>query len=140
MPIKKGNKVKLHLSGKLKDGRVFAITKAKEPLEFEAGAGEILPGIDDEVIGMEENEEKKITLSPGMGFGERKEELIKKVDKNVFKGEKAKIGQRINMQMEKGRTVSAEVIEIEADKITLDLNHPLAGKELMFEIKVVGIE
>ena len=140
MPIKKGNKVKLHLSGKLKDGRVFAITKAKEPLEFEAGAGEILPGIDDEVIGMEENEEKKITLSPGMGFGERKEELIKKVDKNVFKGEKAKIGQRINMQMEKGRTVSAEVIEIEADKITLDLNHPLAGKELMFKIKVVGIE
>lgn len=140
MPVKKGNKVKLHLSGKLKDGRVFAITKAKEPLEFEAGAGEILPGIDDEVIGMEENEEKKITLSPGMGFGERKEELIKKVDKNVFKGEKAKIGQRINMQTEKGRTVSAEVIEIEADKITLDLNHPLAGKELMFEIKVVGIE
>lgn len=140
MPVKKGNKVKLHLSGKLKDGRVFATTEAKEPLEFEAGAGEILPGIDDEVIGMEENEEKKITLSPGMGFGERKEELIKKVDKNVFKGEKAKIGQRINMQMEKGRTVSAEVIEIEADKITLDLNHPLAGKELMFKIKVVGIE
>jgi len=140
MPVKKGNKVKLHLSGKLKDGGVFATTKAKEPLEFEAGAGEILPGIDDEVIGMEENEKKEIILSPEMGFGERKEELIKKVDKNVFKGEKAKIGQTINMETEKGRTVPVKVVEIEADKITLDLNHPLAGKELMFEIKVVGIE
>lgn len=69
-----------------------------------------------------------------------KEELIKKVDKGVFKGEKAKIGQTVDMQTEKGRTVPAKVIEIEADKITLDLNHPLAGKELMFEIKVVGIE
>jgi len=140
MPVKKGNKVKLHLSGKLKDGRVFAATEAKEPLEFEAGAGEILPGIDDEVIGMEENEKKNIILSPEMGFGERKEELIKKVDKNVLKGKKAEVGQRISMQTEKGRTVPAKVIEMEADKITLDLNHPLAGKELMFEIKVVGIE
>jgi len=62
MPVKKGDEVKLHLSGKLKNGKVFATTEGKKPVEFTAGAGEILPGIDEEVIGMEKNEEKEITV------------------------------------------------------------------------------
>ena len=88
MPIKKGDKVKLHLSGKLRNGKVFATTEGKKPLEFTAGAGEILPGIDEEVIGMEKNEEKEITVPPEKGFGERKEELIMKFDKDKLKGKK----------------------------------------------------
>ncbi|MFQ5834814.1 MAG: peptidylprolyl isomerase [bacterium] len=137
MPVKKGDEVKLHLSGKLKNGKVFATTEGKKPVKFTVGAGEILAGIDEAVIGMEKNEEKEITLPPEKAFGERKEELVMKVAKNKLKGKKVEVGQRISVQSQKGRTMSAQVMKIGEDKITLDLNYPLAGKELTFKIKVV---
>jgi len=140
MPVKKGDKVKLHFTGKLKDGKVFATTEGKEPIEFKAGAGEILPGIDEEVIGMERNEEKEITLSPEKGFGERKEELLVDAARDILKGKRAEVGQRISVQTRSGRTMSAQIMKIGEERITLDLNHPLAGKETIFKIKVVDIE
>ncbi|MEA1964053.1 MAG: peptidylprolyl isomerase [Candidatus Aerophobetes bacterium] len=140
MPIKKGDKVKLHLSGKLKDGRVFATTEGKEPVEVKAGVGEILPGIDEELIGMKKDEKKKITLPPEKGFGKRKGGLVRGVPKGAFKGKKVEAGQKISVQTQQGRTMSAQVTKIEEDKVTLDLNHPLAGKETTFDIKVMDIE
>lgn len=137
MPVKKGDKVKLHLSGKLKNGKVFAATEGKKPVEFRVGAGEILPGIDEEVIGMEKGEEKEITVPAGKGFGKKKEELVVKVAKDMFEGKKLEVGQRISVQTQQGRGRSAQVMKIGEDRITLDLNHPLAGKELIFKIKVV---
>lgn len=137
MPVKKGDEVKLHLSGKLKNGKVFATIEGKKPVEFTAGAGEILPGIDEEVIGMEKNEEKEITLPPEKAFGERKEELVMKVTKNKLKGKKVEVGQRISVQSQKGQTMSAQVMKIGENRVTLDLNHPLAGRELIFKIKIV---
>ncbi|MFQ6067029.1 MAG: peptidylprolyl isomerase [bacterium] len=138
MPVKKGDEVKMHLTGKLKDGRVFATTEGKEPLQFEAGAGQILPGIDEEVVGLEKNEERQITVPPEKGFGKRKEELVVKFDKGMFKGERLEVGQRISVKNRKGRPIPAQVMEIGKDRITLDLNHPFAGKELIFRIKVVN--
>lgn len=140
MPVKKGDKVKLHFKGKLKNGEVFASSKDKEPLEFEAGAGEILPGIDEEVIGMQEEEEKEITLSPEKGFGKRREDLVRKIGKDLLKGKKVELGQRLQMRTQQGQSIPAQVVEIEEESVTLDLNHPLAGKETVFTIKVVGIE
>jgi peptidylprolyl isomerase len=140
MPVKKGDEVKLHFSGKLKDGKVFATTEGKQPLEFEAGAGQILPGIDEEVIGMQKNEERRIAIPPEKGFGKRKEELVMKFDKDMFKGKMLEVGQRISVKNREGRTLLAQVMKIEEDRVTLDLNHPLAGKELMFKIKVVDVE
>lgn len=137
MPVKKGDKVKLHLSGKLKNGKVFAATEGKKPLEFRVGVGEILPGIDEEVIGMEKGEEKEITVSPEKGFGQRKEELIMEVAKDIFKGKKLQVGQRVSVETQKGRMMPAQVTKIGEDRVTLDLNNPLAGKELIFKIKVV---
>lgn len=137
MPVKKGDKVKLHLSGKVKNGKVFAATEGKQPVEFEAGAGEILPGIDEQVIGMEKGEEKEITVPAEKGFGKKKEELVMKVAKDVFEGKKLEVGQKISVQTREGRTRSAQVIKIGEDRVTLDSNHPLAGKELIFKIKVV---
>jgi len=137
MPVKKGDEVKLHFSGKLKNGKVFAATEGKKPVEFRAGAGEILPGIDEQVIGMEKGEEKEITVPAEKGFGKRKEELIMEAPKDVFEGKKLQVGQKISVQTREGRTRSAQVIKIGEDRATLDLNHPLAGKELIFKIKVV---
>jgi len=140
MPIEKGDQVKLHLSGKLKDGKVFASTEGKEPVEFTAGAGEILPGIDDEVIGMEKNEEKEVTLSPEHGFGKRKEELVVKVPKDKFEEKTVEVGEKVSLKTQQGRVRSARVMKIGKDTVTLDLNHPLSGKETMFRIKVVDIK
>jgi len=137
MPVKKGDEVKLHFSGKLKNGKVFAATEGKKPVEFRVGAGEILPGIDEQVIGMEKGEEKEITVPAEKGFGKRKEELIMEAPKDVFEGKKLQVGQKISVQTREGRTRSAQVIKIGEDRATLDLNHPLAGKELIFKIKVV---
>jgi peptidylprolyl isomerase len=140
MPVKKGDKVKLDYSGKLKDGRVFATTEGKDPLEFEAGAGEILSGIDDAVVGMEKNEQKEIILSPEEGFGKRKEELVVGVPKHKFGNERVEVGQRVSVQTKSGRVARARVTQVGDDQITLDLNHPLAGKQTIFNIKVVEIE
>jgi len=137
MPVKKGDKVKLHLSGKVKNGKVFAATEGKQPVEFEAGAGQILPGIDEQVIGMEKGEGKEITVPAEKGFGKRKEELVMEAPKDVFEGKKLEVGQKISVETREGRTRSAQVMKIGEDRITLDLNHPLAGKELIFQIKVV---
>jgi FKBP-type peptidyl-prolyl cis-trans isomerase 2 len=137
MSVQKGDEVKLHLSGKLKNGKVFATTEGKKPVEFTAGAGEILPGIDEEVIGMEKNEEKEITVPPEKGFGKRKEELVMKAPKDVLKGKEVEVGQRISVKTQKGQTMSAQVVKIEEDRVTLDLNHPLAGEETIFKIKIV---
>ncbi|RLE14619.1 peptidylprolyl isomerase [Candidatus Aerophobetes bacterium] len=137
MPVKKGDMVRLHFSGRLKNGKVFASTEGKEPLEFEAGVGEILPGIDEEVIGMEKNEEKEITLPPEKAFGKRKKELIRNVEKDRFKGKMVKVGEWITVQLPSGYTIPAHVTKVGEDKITLDLNHPLAGKEIIFKIRVV---
>lgn len=140
MPVKEGDKVKLHFSGKLKDGRIFATTEGKEPVEFKAGVGEILPGIDEKLVGMKRNEEKEIAVPPEKGFGERKEELVIKVAKDAFKGKEVEAGQRINVQTQEGQTRPAQVVKIGEEKVTLDLNHPLAGKETTFKIKVVEIK
>ncbi len=140
MAIKKGDEVKLHLSGKLKDGKVFAATEGKEPVEFTAGAGEILPGIDEEVIGMEKDEEKEVTLSPEQGFGKRKEELVVEVPKDKFEEKTVEVGEKVSVKTQQGRTKSARVMKIGKDTVTLDLNHPLSGKETLFRIRVVDIK
>jgi len=140
MPVRKGDKVKLHLSGKLKDGEVFATTEGKEPVEFTAGAGEILPGIDDEVIGMENGEEREIMVPPERGFGKRKEELVIEVPKDKFEEKPLKVGEKVAVKTQQGRTKSAQVRKIGKDTVTLDLNHPLSGKETLFRMKVVDIK
>lgn len=140
MQVKKGDKVRLHFTGSLKRGGVFATTKGKEPVQFKAGVGQMLPGVDEALLGMQEGEEKEITLSPEKGFGRRKEELVIKVDKNSFEGKKVKEGQRINVQTQSGKTMPAQVKKIGEEKVTLDLNHPLAGEETTFKIRVVDIE
>jgi len=139
MPVKREDEVKVHIRGTLKNGKVFADTKGKEPVKFKVGAGEILPGIDEGVIGMEKNEEKEITVPPEKGFGVRRDELVINTPKDTLKGKKVEVGQRIPVRTRQGRTVSAQVMNIRENKVTLDLNHPFAGKETTFRIKVVNI-
>ncbi|MCF8219708.1 MAG: peptidylprolyl isomerase [Bacteroidales bacterium] len=140
-PVKKGNKVKVHYTGKFTDDTVFDSSVTKEPLEFEVGAGQMIEGFDKAVEGMELNEKKTITLKPEEAYGPKRDELLLTVSKDeVFKDMDVKVGQKFEVPQQDGNTVVVEVEDIKDDDVVLNGNHPLAGKELVFDIQLVDIQ
>ncbi|MFB0528137.1 MAG: peptidylprolyl isomerase [bacterium] len=139
--IKKGDRVKVQYTGTLKDGTIFDKSKEEKPLEFTVGSGQIIPGFDKAVEGMKLNEEKEVTLKPEDAYGKRDETAIREFPKSSlpenFKPEK---GMVLRLQDQTGRAIPGTITDITENSITIDLNHPLAGKDLTFNIKVVGIE
>ena len=139
--VKTGDRVKVQYTGTLQDGTIFDKSKEEEPLEFTVGSGQVIPGFDKAVEGIKLNEEKKVTLKTEDAYGKRDETLIRKFPKNSlpenFKPEK---GMVIRLQDQTGRAIPGTITDITENSITIDLNHPLAGKDLTFNIKVVGIE
>jgi FKBP-type peptidyl-prolyl cis-trans isomerase 2 len=139
--VKKGDKVKVEYVGKLEDGTVFDDSKKHGmPLEFEAGAGKLIKGFDDAVMGMEVGKSKDIKLAPEQAYGMPNDKMVQKIPKELVPGsEKAKVDMMMVVTTPDGMKLPARIAEVSADTITLDLNHPLAGKTLLFSIKVVGI-
>ncbi len=140
MSIKKGDKVKVEYTGKLEDGEVFDTSEGKEPLEFEVGSGKIIKGFDDALIGMEKGQEKDINLKPEEAYGEPKGELVKKLPKDKLpKDQDPKPGMMLFMKTPDGKQFPAKIKDVGDKEVTIDLNHPLAGKALNFNIKVVEV-
>ncbi len=140
MPIKNGDKIKVEYTGTLEDGTVFDTSEGREPLEFEAGSGQVIKGFDDAVIGMEAGEEKKVELPPSEAYGEYDPNLIKKIPLDKLPpGETPKPGMVLELRTSDGIGFPARITEVAEKEITVDLNHPLAGKNLIFQIKVVDI-
>jgi FKBP-type peptidyl-prolyl cis-trans isomerase 2 len=137
---KKGDKVKIHYKGTLEDGSVFDSSEGRDPLEFTLGEGMVIPGFDLAVTGMKVDDEKKETITPEDGYGVRMDELVMEVDRSQMpEGMPVEIGQSLEMRDKDGNAVPIEVIAYTDDKVTLDANHPLSGKALTFEIKLVEI-
>ncbi|MBT3397702.1 peptidylprolyl isomerase [archaeon] len=140
MAVEKGNKIKVDYEGKFEDGTVFdASEKHGEPLEFTAGEGMVVSGFDKAVIGMNVGEEKEVTLQPEEAYGPLNPEAIQKVPKDKFPAE-AKEGMMIGIPLPNGQQIPAKIEKIGETEVTLDMNHPMAGKVLIFKIKVVSIE
>ncbi len=140
MKIEKGQKVKLHYTGTLDDGQVFDSSNGKEPLEFIVGSGMVIKGFDDAVIGMQAGNEKKFIIESKDAYGDVVKELMQDVPKEAFGEEKPEIGATIGIKTPDGQVMPVKVVAVKDDKVTLDLNHPLAGKRLTFEIKIVDVE
>ncbi len=141
MAVEKGNKVKIEYTGSLEDGTVFdSSEKHGKPLEFEAGTGKVIKGFDDAVMGMEKDEEKKVTIPAEDAYGERKEDLLKDIPRDKLPKEELKEGMTLIMTLPNGAQMPAIIHKIEENNVVLDLNHPLAGKTLHFKLKVVDIE
>ena len=138
---KKGDKVKIQYTGKFEDGKIFDTTKDIEPLSFELGSGYVIEGFDDAVIGMEPGESKTVTIPPAKAYGEYNKELVIKVRRsNLPHGSDPQIGQKISANHSKGKTkINFTVVDVEDDLITLDANHVLSGRNLVFDIKLVEI-
>ncbi|MBD3354976.1 peptidylprolyl isomerase [Candidatus Woesearchaeota archaeon] len=140
MSVKKGDKIKVEYTGKLENGQVFDTSEGKQPLEFEVGAGKIIKGFDNAVIGMKKGEEKEITLKPEEAYGDPNPKLLQKIPREKLpEGKEPKQGMMLAMKTPDGRQVPVKIKEVSDKDITIDLNHPLAGKTLNFKIKVVDI-
>lgn len=141
MPVVNGNKVKIEYKGTLDDGSVFDSSEAHgEPLGFEVGAEQVIPGFEQAVVGMEEGEEKTFKLEPCDAYGDHNPQLIKAVPRDKMPlDEEPEAGMMLITELPNGAKIPAVITEVTDEEVTIDLNHPLAGKSLTFEIKVVGI-
>ena len=135
--IKEGSKVKLHYTGKFEDQNVFDSSVGREPLEFTVGEGMLIPGFERGVIGMEPGNIKTIEIEPEQGYGEIREDLLQEVVVSQLP-EGVKIGDVLSADTPAG-PINVVVREINGEKATVDANHPLAGKKLIFELEIVEI-
>ena len=137
---KSGDKIRVHYTGKFKDGTVFDSSRERDPLEFTIGAGQLIKGFDNAVRGMEVGETKTVDISPEEAYGKKAKSLIVEVKKAEFpEGITPEVGQQLQTQDSDGRPVNMLVTKIEGDNVTLDANHPLAGKTLTFDIELLEI-
>ncbi|MFQ5536815.1 MAG: peptidylprolyl isomerase [Gemmatimonadota bacterium] len=137
--VEKGDTVQIHYTGKLDDGTVFDTSEGRDPIEFKVGGGEVIAGFDAAVEGMTPGEEKSFTVPATEAYGPVMEELVLTVPKDQLPdGLEPQPGQMLQMQTPQGQVFQVTVVEVRDDELVLDANHPLAGKDLTFDIKVVG--
>jgi peptidylprolyl isomerase len=135
-----GDTVQVHYTGKLDDGTVCLASAGRRPLEFTIGRQRIILGIDEAVIGMRVGETRRVTVQPRDAFGERREGMLITVDRERVPADSIpEIGQSLWTTCANGRRVSVTVVEVSGSEVTLDTNHPLAGKVITFELSLVGI-
>jgi peptidylprolyl isomerase len=137
---KTNDKVTVHYTGKLDDGTVFDTSKDRDPLEFTIGAGQVISGFENGVIGMAEGDNKSVTLKPQDGYGNVRDDLIIEVNKSDIPANiEVAVGQQLQINRPDGQTIPVTVAAVSDEKVTLDANHPLAGKNLTFDIELVKI-
>lgn len=138
--IKKDNTVKVHYTGKLTNGEVFDSSAGREPLEFTVGAGQMIPGFENGILDMKLNEKKTIEIPASEAYGERRDELLQEVPKSQLPEEiKPEVGMPLMAQLPDGSQQQLVIAEVREESIVVDANHPLAGKDLVFDVEVVEI-
>lgn len=139
-PAKEGDKVKVQYTGKLKeDGTVFASSDESSPLEFTVGQGEIIPGFEQAVVGMDKGDEKTVDIPADEGYGQHTDERVVQVHREQLPDDlDPQVGQRLEVRQGE-ESIPVVVTDISEQQVTLDANHPLAGKDLQFDIKVLEI-
>lgn len=135
-----GSNVKIHYTGRLSDGTVFDSSQDRDPLEFKVGSGQVIPGFDSAVAGMEAGDEKTVTIPAVDAYGPRRQELVLDVPADQLPDElEPEVGQQLQMQTPDGQQFQVTVVDVHEKGVQVDANHPLAGKDLTFDILVVGV-
>ena len=139
--VEKGNTIKVEYTGTLDDGTVFdASEKHGQLLEFEVGSGQLIKGFDDAVLGMKIGQEKKVVINAENAYGQHNPQLMKEIpSEQLPQTQKPEVGMTLIINLPNGAKFPATIAKVAAKTITLDLNHPLAGKTLTFKIKVAEI-
>jgi len=134
-----GDTISVHYTGRFEDGSVFDSSRGRAPLKFTVGAGQLIKGFDDAVVGMEQGEKKTGVIGPADGYGPRNEELVFDFPRSgVPEGMELEIGMMLQLRDDHGNPVPAVVAALNDATVTMDCNHPLAGRQLEFDIEVVA--
>jgi FKBP-type peptidyl-prolyl cis-trans isomerase 2 len=138
--VKLGDTVKVHYTGKLADDTVFDSSLNSEPIEFTIGAGQVIPGFEQAVVGMGVGEMKTTIIPAEQAYGPHEPDMVMEVDRDEFPPDlQLNVGQRLRVSQVDGQDVVVAVTGISGSQVTLDANHPLAGKDLTFDVQVVAI-
>lgn len=136
--IAKGDLVQMHYTGKLEDGEVFDSSSGRDPLEFTAGGFELIPGMSNGVFGMKVGDKRTLTIAPADGYGDHNPDMIHKLPR-ANAPETTKVGDTFMVQGP-GMRIPVVVTEVTTQHVTIDANHPLAGKTLIFDVEIVKID
>lgn len=137
---KEGDEVQVHYTGKLEDGTVFDTSEDGEPLSFTIGEERVIPGFEEAVTGMEPGDTKTTEVEPEQAYGEHREDMVMEMEKDQIPSEvDPEVGQQLQLRLENGQTVPVLITALGEDTVTIDANHPLAGRKLIFEIEVVDV-
>ncbi len=140
MAVKNGDTVQVHYKGTLSDGEVFDSSEGREPLEFTVGSGQVIAGFDKAVMDMEPGQKKTVSIPVEDAYGERSQEALISIPRSEFPDDiNPQIGDPLQLSDDQGHVFEVTVVEVADDHIVLDANHPLAGKDLTFEIALVGV-
>ena len=132
--------VSVDYKGTLKNGDVFDTSHGRQSLEIKVGAGQLISGFENELMEMSLNEKKTFTLEPEAAYGQRNENLKQAIPRTDIPPElNPQVGMMVDLQSPEGQQIPAQIVHLDDEKVTLDMNHPLAGESLTFEIEVVGI-
>lgn len=135
-----GDTVKVHYTGRLENGRVFGTSKGGQPLEVKIGTGRLIPDFEKSIIDMKIGETKTITVPPEEAYGRKWEEFMVDVKKSDFPDNITPgVGKELQVRLEDDRLMDVTITAINEDTVTLDVNHPLAGETLVFEVELVEV-
>jgi len=138
---KSGDTVKVHYTGTLEDGTVFDTSVEREPLEFTLGQGQLIPGFEQAVIGMKIGDLKTINIPADQAYGPYHDDLILVIERDQLPEDLApEVGQQLQMTQADGEVVRVMISDVSEATVTIDANHPLAGKDLTFEIELIEIQ
>jgi peptidylprolyl isomerase len=135
-----GDRVKVHYSGFLDDGTIFDSSLKRDPLEFTLGTGMVIPGFEKAILGMGVGEDKTVQIEATDGYGAYNSDLIAEVPRSMLPVDiTPEVGLQLNVRTHDGTQKIVTIAEIKDQSLILDANHVLAGKDLIFEIKLVDI-
>ena len=134
-----GHTAKVHYTGRLEDETVFDTSREGDPLQLELGEEQVIQGFENAVLGMSPGEEKTVTLSPEEAYGPRREDLVFDLNRERLP-EDPERGQQLQLQHPSGTTIPVTIVEVNEDNVTVDANHVLAGRTLVFDIELIDLQ
>ncbi len=140
MPVQTGDTVHVHYTGSLADGSVFDTSSGGDPLSFVVGAGDVIPGFDQAVTGMEVGETRTVTIAPEDAYGDPDPDQVLVVGRDQMPGDDVAVGDAFEIGLDGGGSIPVTVTDVTDTTVTLDANHVLAGEALTFEITLDGVE
>ena len=137
---KEGDEVQVHYTGKLEDGTVFDTSEDGDPLSFTIGENRVIPGFEEAVTGMEPGDSKTTEVEPEQAYGEHRDDMVMEMERDQIPQDvDPEVGQQLQLRLENGQTVPVLITALGEDTVTIDANHPLAGRKLLFDIELVDI-